>query len=115
MSEVIPHLTGSINAVVKPTRSVVASVTVGPIASISDTGVVPGTYGSNTQITTITVDSKGRISTITLNNVATANETSNGFLTSTDWVTFNLKQKAITYGTSVPSGGANGDIYLQYT
>ena len=23
-------------------------------------------------------------------------------------------QKAITYGTSAPSGGANGDIYIQY-
>lgn len=26
----------------------------------------------------------------------------------------NGKQKSITYGTAAPSGGSNGDIYIQY-
>jgi len=38
----------------------------------------------------------------------------NGYLTSADWTTFNGKQKAITSGTAAPSGGSDGDIYLQY-
>lgn len=28
--------------------------------------------------------------------------------------TANVKQKAITSGTAAPSGGSNGDIYIQY-
>jgi len=30
-------------------------------------------------------------------------------------VGLNTKQKKITSGTALPSGGANGDIYLQYS
>jgi hypothetical protein len=26
----------------------------------------------------------------------------------------NQKQKAITFGTAAPTGGSNGDIYIQY-
>ena len=39
--------------------------------------------------------------------------TSRRFVTDSEKSTWNAKQKAITYGTSAPSGGSNGDIYLQ--
>jgi hypothetical protein len=48
-------------------------------------------------------------------SMAASTSSANGYLTSTDWTTFNAKQKAITSGTTAPSGGSDGDIYLQYT
>src|SRR6056300_420477 len=60
------------------------------IATLSDTGVVAGTYGSSTQVGIVTVDSKGRItsaSNVNINfsdaNVATASQVSTGTTTGT--------------------------------
>jgi len=39
--------------------------TIGLVATLSNTGVISGTYGSSTAVPQITVDSKGRITTIT--------------------------------------------------
>ena len=39
--------------------------TIGLVATLSNTGVIVGTYGSSTTVPQITVDSKGRITTIT--------------------------------------------------
>jgi hypothetical protein len=47
-------------------------------------------------------------------NVPTASAANRGALNSSDWTTFNDKQKAITSGTAAPAGGSDGDIYLQY-
>jgi hypothetical protein len=47
-------------------------------------------------------------------NVPTASAANRGALNSSDWSTFNSKQKAITSGTAAPVGGSDGDIYLQY-
>jgi len=52
-----------------------------------------------------------------------ADTDSDGYLTSTDWNTFNGKQdslttnqtRTITTGTADPSGGSDGDIYIKYT
>jgi hypothetical protein len=68
--------------------------------------VVNNTSGTNTGDETKTsIETK-------LGAAATANS---GYLTSTDWNTFNGKQKSITSGTAAPTGGSDGDIYLQYT
>lgn len=40
--------------------------------------------------------------------------TTRRFVSEGEKTTWNGKQKAIKYGTSVPSGGSNGDIYFQY-
>jgi len=40
--------------------------------------------------------------------------TSRRFVTDTEKTTWNSKQKAISKGTGNPSGGSNGDIYIQY-
>lgn len=111
-----------------------------PVISMSNTAVTAGVYGSATQVPVITVDAQGRITLATtaanpqgtLTNIfGTAPVVSSGgtqptismpksttsvdgYISSADWTTFNAKQKAITYGTSPPSGGVNGDIYLQY-
>ena len=68
--------------------------------------VVNNTSGTNTGD-----ENKTSIET-KLGAAATANS---GYLTSTDWNTFNGKQKSITSGTAAPTGGSDGDIYLQYT
>ncbi len=50
--------------------------------------------------------------------VANVSDTEIGYLngvTSAIQPQLNSKQKAITSGTSAPSGGSDGDIYLQYT
>src|SRR6056300_887881 len=60
------------------------------IATLSDTGVVAGTYGSSTQVGIVTVDSKGRITSASNTNidfgnanVATASQVSTGTTTGT--------------------------------
>lgn len=40
--------------------------------------------------------------------------TSRRFVSDTEKTTWNSKQKAISKGTGKPSGGSNGDIYIQY-
>ncbi len=40
--------------------------------------------------------------------------TSKRFVSDSEKSTWNAKQKAITKGTGTPSGGSNGDIYIQY-
>jgi hypothetical protein len=112
-----------------------------PTISMENTAVSAGTYGSSSQIPVVTIDAQGRITLATtaenpqgtVTNVTgtapvvssggstpeismpVATSSVNGYLSSTDWSVFNLKQKAITYGTSLPTGGVNGDIYLQYS
>jgi hypothetical protein len=43
--------------------------TIGLVATLSNTGVISGTYGSSTEVPQITVDSKGRITTITTSTI----------------------------------------------
>jgi len=43
--------------------------TTGLVATLSNTGVISGTYGSSTAVPQITVDSKGRITTITTTSI----------------------------------------------
>jgi hypothetical protein len=43
--------------------------TTGLVATLSNTGVIPGPYGSSTAVPIITVDSKGRITTITTTTI----------------------------------------------
>jgi hypothetical protein len=43
---------------------------VGNVTTLSNSGVVSGTYGSNLSIPVITVDAKGRITTLTTNTIS---------------------------------------------
>ena len=96
-------------------------VNTGVLSNIAGTGIsVSSATGNvtiaNTGVINVTgtapvVSSGGTTPAISM---AAATTSVNGYLTSTDWTTFNAKQKAITSGTAAPSGGSNGDIYLQY-
>ena len=76
-------------------------------------------YINNTMIGDINSTISSTASTI--NATITSNQTANntrftqveGSITSLEG-TINAKQKAITSGTGTPSGGSDGDIYIQY-
>jgi len=68
------------------------SVSVGTVTSVSGTAPVSVATGTSTPVI----------------SMAAANGTTNGYLTSTDWTTFNSKQPAGTYVTSV--SGTTGRI-----
>ena len=68
---------------------------------MANTGVSSGTYGTSTSIPTITIDSKGRITSASTTNIPNATSSVTGLLTSSDYNTFNAKQNALTLGTGI--------------
>jgi len=105
-----------------------------PAIDLASGIATPGTTGSSTLVPVITIDTYGRVTSITTAanpqgtvtavtgtapvvssggttpaiSMAAANGTTNGYLTSTDWTTFNNKQPAGTYVTSVSVASSNG-------
>jgi hypothetical protein len=77
------------------------------------TSVAALTLGTSGTDVSSTVANGTTVPVITL-NLPTASAINRGALSSSDWTTFNNKQKVITSGTAAPSGGSDGDIYLQY-
>ena len=55
------------------TTEITGNTSSGPVGlNLTTTGVTAGTYGSGTSIPTIAVDSKGRVTSVTVNSVATS-------------------------------------------
>jgi hypothetical protein len=71
------------------------------IATLTNTSVTSGTYGTLTSIPSITIDSKGRITSAVTNNIPSASSTITGLLSNIDWSTFNNKQGALTAGSGI--------------
>jgi hypothetical protein len=71
------------------------------VATLANSGVVNGTYGTATSVPMITVDSKGRITNASAANIPSATGTVTGLLSSLDYTTFSGKQNALTLGTGV--------------
>ena len=127
VSGTLPIANGGTNATATPTAGAVAygtgsayaftsAGTVGQVLTSAGAGMPTWTTAGTGTVTSVTgtapvVSSGGTTPAISM---AAATTSVNGYLTSTDWTTFNAKQKAITSGTAAPSGGSNGDIYLQY-
>lgn len=127
VSGTLPIANGGTNATATPTAGAVAygtgsayaftsAGTVGQVLTSAGAGMPTWTTAGTGTVTSVTgtapvVSSGGTMPAISM---AAATTSVNGYLTSTDWTTFNAKQKAITSGTAAPSGGSDGDIYLQY-
>ena len=127
VSGTLPIANGGTNATATPTAGAVAygtgsayaftsAGTVGQVLTSAGAGMPTWTTAGTGTVTSVTgtapvVSSGGTTPAISM---AAATTSVDGYLTSTDWTTFNAKQKAITSGTAAPSGGSNGDIYLQY-
>jgi len=105
-----------------------------PAIDLASGVATPGTTGSSTLVPVITIDTYGRVTSITTAanpqgtvtsvtgtapvvssggatpaiSMAAASASANGYLTSTDWSTFNSKQPAGTYVTSVAVASSNG-------
>ncbi len=71
------------------------------VATLANSGVVSGTYGTSTSIPTFTVDSKGRITNTNTINIPSATSSLTGLLTGADYATFNAKQVALTAGSGI--------------
>jgi hypothetical protein len=71
------------------------------VATLTNSGVVSGTYGTSTSIPTFTVDSKGRITNTNTINIPNATSSLTGLLTGADYTTFNAKQVALTAGSGI--------------
>jgi len=84
----LPSLSTSSLLVTNGSKTVVSGsltgdiTTTGLVATLSNTGVISGTYGSSTAVPQITVDSKGRITTITVTNtqIPDASATTSGLV-----------------------------------
>jgi hypothetical protein len=101
-------LTGSWNN--QTANFVLAGPTTGAAAAPTFRALVSGDIPSLSYVTSVTgtapvVSSGGLTPAISM---AAANTTTNGYLTSTDWNTFNNKQPAGTYVTSVAVASSNG-------
>ena len=66
-----------------------------------------GAFGSSTYVPTITVNAKGLVTAVSQTIIATADTSTTGLLTFTDWNTFNGKQGTITLTTTGSSGGSS--------
>jgi hypothetical protein len=117
----LPYGTGTVTSVSVTSGNgfagTVATATTTPAITIS-TSITGLLYGNGTAIAAATISAPLSYSAGTL-SIPAANGSTNGYLTSTDWTTFNNKQPAGTYVTSVTgtspvasSGGTTPAISL---
>jgi hypothetical protein len=67
-----------------------------PNPTLATSGVTAASYGTSTSVPQLTVDAKGRVTAASSVAIPTANGTTTGLLSSTDWTTFNGKLDAAT-------------------
>ena len=67
-------------------------------ADLATTGASAGTYGdSGVNVTQLTVNNKGQVTSVSNRTLPTANGTTTGVLSSGDWTTFNGKENVLTF------------------
>jgi hypothetical protein len=119
-------ISGSGSSVVIPDTSTGGTVTQidtgaglagGPITtsgtiSLATSGATAGTYGSGLNVPVLTVDQYGRVTSATTTPIPTANATTTGVLSGTDWQTFAGKENVLTFSDGLlRSGNAVRNAY----
>ena len=112
-------ISGSGSSVVIPDTSTGGTVTQidtgaglvsGPITtsgtiSLATSGATAGTYGSGLNVPILTVDQYGRVTSATTTPIPTANATTTGVLSGTDWQTFAGKENVLTFSDGLLRSG----------
>jgi hypothetical protein len=71
------------------------------VATLANSGVFSGTYGTSTSVPIITVDSKGRITNAITTSIPSATSTITGLLSSSDYEAFDQKLDDIAQGIGI--------------
>lgn len=96
---------GTVTSVTTGTGLTGGPITATGTISLANTAVTPATYGTTLTIPQIAVDQQGRITAASNQTIPTANTTTTGLLSNTDWNTFNTKGNGsvTSVGLTMPS------------
>ena len=102
--EYFANSTGSVTSVASGTGLTGGPITTNGTISLASTTVTAGSYGTSTSIPALTVDAQGRLTAVTSLAIPSANTSTTGLLTNTDWNTFNSKLGTVTTHAGDVSG-----------
>ncbi len=102
--EYFANSSGSVTNIATGTGLTGGPITTNGTISLANTTVAAGSYGTSTSVPGFTVDAQGRLTGVTAQGIPSANTSTTGLLTSTDWNAFNSKLGSTTTHAGDVSG-----------